>query len=218
MSSIAPSRTFILTDSWLDDPIMKGLRDGTLSWADAAEMEGLFAIEASPPPSPPRAVSPARECPGAPTKPRVNFASQLRSYAEAPRSYAEAPRSYAEAPRSYAEAPRSYAEAPRSYAEAPRPTPIPSYTVGIRTIMARNLPRFVTADILRSTFAKYGTIKDIYIPKNMDQSSQYFGTLKGFALIKYALATESAAAFDGEYGQLTIGRNQIAVEFAKADR
>ena len=190
MSSIAPSRTFILTDSWLDDPIMKGLRDGTLSWADAAEMEGLFAIEASPPPSPPRAVSPARECPGAPTKPRVNFASQLRSYAEAP----------------------------RSYAEAPRPTPIPPYTVGIRTIMARNLPRFVTADILRSTFAKYGTIKDIYIPKNMDQSSQYFGTLKGFALIKYALATESAAAFDGEYGQLTIGRNQIAVEFAKADR
>ena len=172
------------SDPWLNDPIMKGLRDGTLSWADAAEMEGLFAIEASPPPpSPPRAVSPARECPGAPTKPRVNFASQLRSYAEAPRH-----------------------------------TAVPSYTVGIKTIMARNLPRFVTSDLLRVTFEKYGSIKDIYIPKNMDQSSQYFGTLKGFALIKYALATDAAAAFEGEYDQLTIGRNQIAVEFAKADR
>lgn len=169
------------SDPWLNDPIMKGLRDGTLSWADAAEMEGLFSIEATPPP--PTTASPPRVCPGAPTKPHVKFASELRSYAEAPRH-----------------------------------TAVPSYTVGIKTIMARNLPRFVTSDLLRATFEKYGSIKDIYIPKNMDQSSQYFGTLKGFALIKYALATDAAAAFEGEYDQLTIGRNQIAVEFAKADR
>jgi hypothetical protein len=181
MSSIAQSAAFIFSDPWLNDPIMKGLRDGTLSWADAAEMEGLFSVEAAPP-SPPT-VSPQRVCPGAPTKPHVKFASELRSYAEAP-----------------------------AYPQ------IPSYTVGIKTIMARNLPRFVTSDLLRATFEKYGSIKDIYIPKNMDQSSQYFGTLKGFALIKYTLAADSAAAFEGEYGQLTIGRNQIAVEFAKADR
>ena len=178
------------SDPWLNDPIMKGLRDGTLSWADAAEMEGLFSVEAAPPRPPPTTASPLRVCPGAPTKPHVKFASELRSYAEAPRSYAEAPTHAA----------------------------IPPYTVGIKTIMARNLPRFVTSDLLRVTFEKYGSIKDIYIPKNMDQSSQYFGTLKGFALIKYALATDAAAAFEGEYGQLTIGRNQIAVEFAKADR
>jgi hypothetical protein len=169
------------SDPWLNDPIMKGLRDGTLSWADAAEMEGLFSIEAAPPT--PITVSPPRECPGAPTKPHVKFATELRSYAEAP-----------------------------TYPQ------IPPYTVGIKTIMARNLPRFVTSDLLRATFEKYGSIKDIYIPKNMDQSSQYFGTIKGFALIKYGLATDAAAAFEGEYGQLTIGRNQIAVEFAKADR
>lgn len=182
MSSIASSHSSIFSDMWLDDPIMTGLREGTLSWADAAEMEGLFSVEAAPP-SPPPTVSPPRACPGAPTKPHVKFASELRSYAEAPTHAA-----------------------------------IPPYTVGIKTIMARNLPRFVTADILRATFEKYGAIKDIYIPKNMDQSSQYFGTLKGFALIKYTLATDSAAAFEGEYGQLTIGRNHIAVEFAKADR
>ena len=179
MSSVTTA--FIFSDPWLDDPIMKGLRDGTLSWADAAEMEGLLSVEVAPS-TPPSTRNPL-QCPGAPRKPRVNFAEELRSYAEAPIRVA-----------------------------------IPSYTVGIKTIMTRNLPRFVTADILRATFEKYGPIKDIYIPKNMDQSSQYFGTIKGFALIKYTLATDAADAFEGEYGQLTIGRNQIAIEFAKADR
>ena len=123
MSSVTTA--FIFSDPWLDDPIMKGLRDGTLSWADAAEMEGLLSVEVAPS-TPPSTRNPL-QCPGAPRKPRVNFAEELRSYAEAPIRVA-----------------------------------IPSYTVGIKTIMTRNLPRFVTADILRATFEKYGPIKDIY--------------------------------------------------------
>lgn len=103
--------------------------------------------------------------------------------------------------------------------EAPRAAPaVPPFTVGIKTVIARNLPRDITVQTLRDVFEKYGPIQDIYIPKNMDKSSQYFGTIKGFALIKFLNPEHSAAAYQNEYGRLTIGRNNITVEFAKEDR
>lgn len=95
---------------------------------------------------------------------------------------------------------------------------VPAFTVGIKTIITRNLPRDITVEKLRGVFEKYGPIKDIYIPKNMDKSSQYFGTIKGFALIKFLKPTDSAKAFESEYGRLTFGKNNITVEFAQADR
>jgi hypothetical protein len=52
----------------------------------------------------------------------------------------------------------------------------------------------------------------------MDKSSPYFGTVKGFALIKFLKPEHSAEAFRGEYGRLTINKNNISVEFAKEDR
>jgi hypothetical protein len=103
--------------------------------------------------------------------------------------------------------------------EAPMNAPVvPPFTVGIKTVIARNLPRDITVQTLRGAFEKYGPIKDIYIPKNMDRSSQYFGTIKGFALIKFLNAEHSAAAYTNEYGRLVLGRNNITVEFAKEDR
>lgn len=95
---------------------------------------------------------------------------------------------------------------------------VPAFTVGIKTVITRNLPRDITVEMLRGVFEKYGPIKDIYIPKNMDRSSQYFGTIKGFALIKFLKPEHSAAAFEDQYGRLTIGKNNITVEFAKEDR
>ena len=95
---------------------------------------------------------------------------------------------------------------------------VPSFTIGIKTVITRNLPRDVSVQALRSVFEKYGPIKDIYIPKNMDRSSQYFGTIKGFALIKFLNPEHSAAAYTNEYGRLTLGKNHITVEFAKEDR
>jgi hypothetical protein len=89
---------------------------------------------------------------------------------------------------------------------------------GIKTVITRNLPRDITVEQLRAVFEKYGPIKDIYIPKNMDKSSSYFGTIKGFALIKFLNPLHSTAAYNNEYGKLTIGRNKITVEFAKEDR
>jgi hypothetical protein len=95
---------------------------------------------------------------------------------------------------------------------------VPAFTPGIKTIITRNLPRDITVEQLRGAFEKYGPIKDIYIPKNMDKSSPHFGTVKGFALIKFLKPEHSATAFEEEYGRLTFGKNHIAVEFAKEDR
>jgi RNA recognition motif-containing protein len=86
---------------------------------------------------------------------------------------------------------------------------------GIRTVMARNLPRDITLKELHAGFAFYGTIQDIYLPKNMDKSSPYYGTIRGFALIRYAKPTEAARAV--AVGPLQIEKNIIMLEFAKAD-
>ena len=86
---------------------------------------------------------------------------------------------------------------------------------GIRTVMARNLPRDITLKDLHAGFAFYGEIRDIYIPKNMDKNSPYYGTIRGFALIRYATALEAARAV--AVGPLQLQKNIITLEFAKAD-
>jgi hypothetical protein len=113
-----------------------------------------------------------------------------------------------------------FAERPAfaSQKEIPVAPVVPAYTPGIKTVITRNLPRDVRVEQLRGVFEKYGPIKDIYIPKNMDKSSPYFGTIKGFALIKFLKPADSARAYESEYGRLTLGRNNITVEFAKEDR
>jgi RNA recognition motif-containing protein len=87
----------------------------------------------------------------------------------------------------------------------------------IKTIIVRNLPRDITVHILRDIFEKYGPIKDIYIPKNMDRLSPYYGTIKGFALIKFLTPQHSALAFY-QLSSLVINHNRVALEFAKQDR
>jgi hypothetical protein len=86
----------------------------------------------------------------------------------------------------------------------------------IHTVIARNLPRDITPNEMYQGFSAFGAILDVYLPKNMDQSSPYFGTLKGFALIKYTKPLESAQAVAA--GPLQYKANTITIEFAKADR
>lgn len=169
------------------DPIMRGLRDGTLTWADAAELEeaeeatrgssvpyfsSTPIISVWPPPaSPPRQSRVTFACPGAPKKAISVKAS------------------------------------PDAYPEGKV----------VKTLIVRNLPRS-TDDLdalLRNTFEPYGPVRDVYIPKNMDVSSPYFGTIKGFALVKFA---ELASARNAASVSLKIGRNNLSVEFAKEDR
>jgi hypothetical protein len=101
--------------------------------------------------------------------------------------------------------------------EPPR-VDVPPFVVGIKTLIARNLPRDITVDTVRAAFGRYGTVRDVYIPKNMDRNSPHFGTVKGFALIKFNTPEESAAAYQNEWGRLQFGKNKITIEFAQADR
>jgi len=88
----------------------------------------------------------------------------------------------------------------------------------IKTLVARNLPRDVTSNELNELFVKHGPIRDVYIPKNLDQSSPYYGTIKGFALIKFLSHTDSTRAFLGEQNKLLLRGKIITIEFAKEDR
>lgn len=95
---------------------------------------------------------------------------------------------------------------------------VPAFPTGRRTIMAKNLPRDINVQELRAVFEKYGALKDLYIPKNMDKSSPYFGTIKGFAKIQYLKADDTASAFAAQYALLNIRGKNIALEPAAEDR
>ena len=87
----------------------------------------------------------------------------------------------------------------------------------IKTIWAGNLPRDIVKNELMSIFEKYGAICDIYIPTNKNQESPYYGTIKGFATIKFLTSQGSTRAFMGETNDLVIRNKKITVEFAKED-
>jgi RNA recognition motif-containing protein len=95
---------------------------------------------------------------------------------------------------------------------------LPAGSNGIKTLMAKNLPRDITVEKLRSVFEVYGPLRDVYIPKNMDKSSPYFGTIKGFAKVMFLKPEDSAKAYQAQLNRLTIGANKIVIEFAKEDR
>ena len=88
---------------------------------------------------------------------------------------------------------------------------------GIRTIVARNLPRTITYLELRKKFGTHGAVQDIYIPKNTTPG-KYFGTIKGFALIKFHTPKDSTKAFLAEKDALFLGGNAVTLEFANQDR
>lgn len=87
----------------------------------------------------------------------------------------------------------------------------------IRTIIARNLPRTITDLELRKRFGTHGAIQDIYIPKNTTPG-KYFGTIKGFALIKFHTHKDSTKVFLAEKDALFLGGNAVTLEFANQDR
>ena len=94
----------------------------------------------------------------------------------------------------------------------------PTQAAGIKTIIARNLPRAITPEELRERFQLYGVVRDIYLPRNKDPNSIHHGTIRGFALIKYDTAAESDRAVRvlSALG-LSVRGKQVTVEFAKSD-
>jgi hypothetical protein len=94
---------------------------------------------------------------------------------------------------------------------ATAPEPFPE---GRKTLMAKNLPReTISVAKLRIVFEPFGTVKDIYIPKNY-----YDGSIKGFAKIEFLSSESAAAAYNKLFGSLTIDGNFIGLEPAKEDR
>jgi hypothetical protein len=99
------------------------------------------------------------------------------------------------------------------------PSPfVPQAPAGIKTIIARNLPRAITPEELRERFQLYGVVRDVYLPRNKDPNSVHHGTIRGFALIKYDTAAESDRAVRvlSALG-LSVRGKQVTVEFAKSD-
>ena len=107
-------------------------------------------------------------------------------------------------------------EVPFEVVKPKRVSPLAANPNRIHTVIARNLPRDITPNEMYQGFSAFGAILDVYLPKNMDMNSPYFGTLKGFALIKYTKPIESAQAVAA--GPLHYKTNTITIEFAKADR
>jgi hypothetical protein len=89
---------------------------------------------------------------------------------------------------------------------------------GMKTLIVCNLPRDISIQELRDIFETYGIIRDIYIPKNMEKTSPYFGTVKGFALIKFLKPESALQAFRRLYKKLTIRNRFVKLQFAKEDR
>ena len=95
----------------------------------------------------------------------------------------------------------------------------PLNPAGIRTVVVRNLPRDIKDTEIRALFSAHasGGLRDVYIPRNTDRSSQYFGTLKGFALVKFHTAEDSTQAYEA-LQSLCIRGKKVTLEFAKEDR
>ena len=89
---------------------------------------------------------------------------------------------------------------------------------GKKTIILHNIPRDITVEDLRPLFEKYGPIRDIYIPRNKNEKSEHFGTVKGFALVKYLSPSAAKKAYDAELGRLYLNYRLISVEYANEDR
>jgi hypothetical protein len=181
----------------LEDPIMKALWEGKMSWGDIL-------------------CTPEEE----------ERCRRNRERREAEEAAERAERDALLAERAARDAARGYSKPRVSFADAPlKPTvvaaperEVPAFPAGRRTLMAKNLPRDINVQELRAIFEAYGAIRDIYIPKNMDKSSPYFGTIKGFAKIQFLKADDSARAFNAQYALLNIRGKNIALEPAAEDR
>lgn len=85
-----------------------------------------------------------------------------------------------------------------------------------KNIIIRNIPRDTTSIYLSHMLQQYGQIVDIYIPRNRDLSSPYYGTIKGFAIIKFLTAYHAYNAMVNAPSH--IYNNRIYIEYAKQNQ
>jgi len=87
----------------------------------------------------------------------------------------------------------------------------------IKTLFVSNLPRDVVVAEMQAMFAPFGALHDVYVPKNTEPG-KYFGTIKGFALIKYKHYNDSTCAFLDVGATFYLRGKEVSIEFAKQDQ
>ena len=89
----------------------------------------------------------------------------------------------------------------------------------IKTIIVNNIPRNSTKEGIIDIFREFGAISGAHLPKNTDQNSPYFGTLRGFAMIQFIDARDAQKAYMMcSHDQFYVGNLPVSVQIAKEDR
>jgi hypothetical protein len=89
---------------------------------------------------------------------------------------------------------------------------------GVKTVFVHRLPPQTTVEELRTVFAPYGTITEIYIPKFKNASLPSFGTNKSYAFIKFASADDALLAFQSLFERLVLRSIRVRVTLSKNDQ
>ena len=89
----------------------------------------------------------------------------------------------------------------------------------IKTIIVNNIPRNSTKEDIIDIFREFGAISGAHLPKNTDQNSPYFGTLRGFAMIQFIDARDAQKAYMMcSHDPFYVGNLPVSVQIAKEDR
>jgi hypothetical protein len=89
----------------------------------------------------------------------------------------------------------------------------------IKTIIVNNIPRNSTKEDIIDLFSEFGAISGAHLPKNTDQNSPYFGTLRGFAMIQFIDARDAQKAYMMcSHDPFYVGNLPVSVQIAKEDR
>lgn len=91
----------------------------------------------------------------------------------------------------------------------------------VKTIIIHNLPRInlsLIHNALKKLFKAYGSIHDIYIPKNNDKSCPLYGTIKGFAIIKYQSHIHATKAYNSLAPVFFLLNNHSSIQYASNDK
>jgi hypothetical protein len=99
-----------------------------------------------------------------------------------------------------------------------RPVEMPVNS-SIKTIIVNNIPRTITKEEMIEIFSEFGVISGAHLPKNTDQNSPYFGTLRGFAMIQFVDARDAQKAhMMCVRDQFYVWDLPVSVQIAKEDR
>lgn len=185
--------TILTLQHFIDsDPILRAVQNGTLSWDEAFTTEDEAVLQASVlHGTRGRVIEDILELV---EKPRVRWAEEV-TVCEMPSV-------------------KGVAAAVSAQPSAPAISANPR---NIKTLFVRNLPRDVTVAEMQAMFAPFGALHDVYVPKNTERG-KYFGTIKGFALIKYKHHSESTRAFLDVGAIFHLRGKEVSIEFAKQDQ